>query len=88
MDNQQIVRDSAVIIYVMVAFLGGGGTVIAAIALLANQILKSPVLVAALENLAKSAHPDLLKALNVSAALVEEITDDTPYADKLEARRT
>ncbi|MBX3081876.1 MAG: hypothetical protein KF716_09610 [Anaerolineae bacterium] len=83
MDNQQLVRDAAVVIYVMIAFLGGGGTVVAAIALLANQILKSPVLVTALENLARSAHPDLLKALNVSAKLVEEVTDDTPYADKL-----
>ena len=83
MDNQQLVRDAAVIAYVLIAFLTGGGTVIAAIALLCNQILKSPVLVTALENLARSAHPDLLKALNVSAKLVEEVTDDTPYTDKI-----
>lgn len=83
MDNQQLVRDAAVIAYVLIAFLTGGGTVIAAIALLVNQILKSPVLVTALENLARSAHPDLLKALNVSAKLVEEVTDDTPYTDKI-----
>jgi hypothetical protein len=85
MDNEQIVRDAAAILYVLIAFLSGGGTVIAAIYLLCNQILKSPVLVTALENLAKSAHPDLLKALNVSARLVEEVTDDTPYTDKISA---
>lgn len=84
--NEVVAGQGAQVVYILIAFLAGGGTVVAAIALLANSVLKSPVLVTALENLAKSASPELLASLNVSAKLVDEITDNVPFADKGDAR--
>lgn len=82
MDGKETITAAAAVLYVLVAFLVGGGSVLAAITLLARQILKSPVLIKFLEHLANSASPELLQAVNSTAELVDEVTDEIPYEEK------
>lgn len=81
-DGQGTVSAAAAILYMVIAFLLGGGSVLATVTLLARQILKSPVLIKFLEHLANSASPELLSAVNATAELVDEVTDGVPYEDK------
>jgi hypothetical protein len=81
-DGQGTVSAAAAILYMVVAFLVGGGSVLATITLLSRQILKSPVLIKFLEHLANSASPELLQAVNSTAELVDEVTDEIPYDTK------
>lgn len=80
--GSELVSSAAALLYAVISFLLGGGTMLAAIVLLANLILKSPVLIKALEHLANSANPELLKALYAASQVVEEVTDEIPYEDK------
>lgn len=80
--GSELVSSAAALLYAVISFLLGGGTMLAAIVLLANLILKSPVLIKALEHLANSANPELLKALYAASQVVEEVTDEVPYEDK------
>lgn len=82
MDGQGTVSAAAAILYMVVAFLVGGGSVLATVTLLSRQILKSPVLIKFLEHLANSASPELLQAVNSTAELVDEVTDEIPYEEK------
>jgi hypothetical protein len=81
--NEGLTNELGMLISVMVSFFLGGGTVVLAIGILGGQLLKSPVVMTALENLARGAHPDTLKALNATAKVVDEVTDDVAYIDKL-----
>lgn len=81
-DGQGTVSAAAAILYTIIAFLVGGGSVLATITLLSRQILKSPVLIKFLEHLANSASPELLQAVNATAELVDEVTDEIPYEEK------
>lgn len=80
-NTQQVVAESTGLLYVVAAFLAGGGTVLSTVALLGGQILKSPVLISFLEHLSSSASPELLESIRTTVKLVDEITDNIP-ADK------
>ena len=83
MEQNQIVGPLAVLAYTLVAYLAGGGTMLLAVGMLAKQILNSPVLISAVENLARNASPELLQSLNDMGKLIEEATDSVPAAEKL-----
>lgn len=80
--NQDVVQQAAGLVYVIVGFLLGGGTAVVAIGMVANSILKSPVLIKVIENLAKNVDPTLLASLNAAAKVLEEATDQIPAEDK------
>lgn len=82
MDNTIIEQAIKIGGLILIAFLGGGATVAGLLYLVIREVAKSPVLITALENLAKSLDPELLKILNLTGKVIEEVTDDVPYNDK------
>lgn len=83
MDNPtEVVGAGSMVLFMLLSFLAGGGSVLIAVGMLARMVLNSPVLIKNLEHLANSASPDLIASLNSTGTLLVEATDNIPAALK------
>lgn len=82
MENATLEAALKIGVMILIAFISGNVAAASLLYLVIREIAKSPVLIAFLEKLAKSLDPQLAAALNLTGKVIEEATDDTPYADK------
>lgn len=78
----EIIGAGATLVYVVIGALAGGVGAIGAMLLGVRFVLNSPVLIAAMENLANSFPPDVKDLIHDLGALLKEVADDIPYEDK------
>lgn len=81
-NTTEVVGAGSMVVFMLLSFLAGGGSVLIAVGMLARQILNSPVLIKNLEHLANSASPDLIASLHSTGTLLVEATDNIPAALK------
>lgn len=78
----EVIGAGATLVYVVIGALAGGVGAIGAMLLGVRFVLNSPVLIAAMENLANSFPSDVKDLIHDLGALLKEVADDVPYSDK------
>ncbi len=77
-----VIGASATLLYVLIGALAGGVGAVGAALVGVRFVLNSPILIAAMENLANSFPPEMKDLVHELGQLLKEIADDVPYAEK------